>query len=111
MTYAAIQIAYYMRFSRIFLIGVDHNYKAQGKPSQTQILEGKDTNHFSGRYFTGQQWQLPNLPLAETAFRIADHHFQKNGCQIYDATVDGKLNVFPKISFAQALATCSKKSR
>ena len=110
-TYAAIQIAYYMRFSRIFLIGVDHNYKAQGKPSQTQILEGKDTNHFSGRYFTGQQWQLPNLPLAETAFRIADHHFQKNGCQIYDATVDGKLNVFPKISFAQALATCSKKSR
>ena len=110
-TYTAIQIAYYMGFRKIFLIGIDHDYKRQGKPHQRQVLQGKDANHFSEGYFANQQWQLPDLSQSETAFRTANFYFQKNGRRIYDATVDGKLNVFPKISFAEALATCSKKSR
>lgn len=108
-TYMALQIAYYMGFSRIFLVGVDHSYTVTGKPGETQILKGKDTNHFSEEYFADQEWQLPDLKRSEEAYRIADIYFQKHGRRIYDATTGGKLGVFPKITFDEALQCCSKK--
>ncbi|MCK4793220.1 MAG: hypothetical protein KAV87_56340 [Desulfobacteraceae bacterium] len=47
--YVAMQIAYYMGFRRVFLIGVDHNYKAIGNPNEKQLLSGVD-QPFQGGY-------------------------------------------------------------
>ncbi len=60
-TYVAMQIAYYMGFSKIFLIGVDHNFKAIGNPNEKQFLQGKDINHFDPNYFKNKEWHLPDL--------------------------------------------------
>lgn len=110
-TYVAMQIAYYMGFSKIFLIGVDHNFKALGNPNEKQFLQGNDTNHFDPNYFSNKEWHLPDLKASEFAYHLASSHFNSSGRQIYDATVDGKLQIFPKISFEQALELCSKKSK
>lgn len=102
-TYVAMQLAFYMGFSRVFLIGVDHNFKTTGKPNEEQILEGEDQNHFDPRYFSNVKWHLPDLDASEMSYRLALWFFKREGRMIFDSTVEGNLHVFEKISFQQAL--------
>lgn len=109
-TYVALQIAYYMGFRRVFLIGVDHNFKTNGSPNEKQVLSGPDPNHFDPNYFGGQEWHLPDLDGSEMAYRLAHFHFARSERTILDATLDGKLDVFPKIGFDVALQQARKKN-
>ena len=45
-TFVAIQLAYYMGFSEVVLIGVDHAYNFSGKPHAAVVSDGADPNHF-----------------------------------------------------------------
>jgi hypothetical protein len=108
-TYVAMQIAYYMGFSKLFLIGVDHNFNSPGNPNEKQFLQGNDTNHFDPRYFGNKEWHLPDLEASELSYHLARFYFKIADRQIYDATVNGKLQIFTKISFEEALNMCSKK--
>ena len=109
-TAVALQIAYYMGFKQIFLIGVDHNFAVKGTPNEEQTLSGNDESHFDPRYFAGQKWNLPDLEASETSYMLAKYIFNADERKIFDATVDGKLTVYPKISFDQALKISRKAS-
>lgn len=99
-TYVAMQIAFYLGFSQVILIGVDHNFTTKGEPHKTVISEGPDPNHFSPDYFNkGFHWQLPDLETSEQAYRLAKQYFEQDGREILDATVGGKLDVFPKVDY------------
>jgi hypothetical protein len=101
-TYVCLQLAYCMGFDEVYLIGVDHNFDTRGKANQTVISSGDDPNHFSPEYFgKGFRWQLPDLETSEKAYWIADNNFRHDNRQILDATIDGKLTVFPKIVFSE----------
>ncbi len=102
-TYVAMQLAFYMGFSKVFLIGVDHNFKTIGSPNEEQILKGEDQNHFDPRYFSNMKWHLPDLDASEMSYRLASWFFKRDGRMIFDATVEGNLHIFEKISFQQAL--------
>lgn len=108
-TYVAMQIAFYMGFHQVFLIGVDHNFKAPGNPNEKQFLQGDDQNHFSPNYFGNKDWHLPDLEASELSYHLANFTYRRDGRRIYDATIDGKLNIFPKISYQQALNMCPQK--
>lgn len=108
-TYSALQIAFYMGFNQVFLIGVDHNFKFVGNPNELQTLEGDDPNHFDPNYFSNEQWKLPDLEASELSYTLARFFYTRASRQIYDATVNGKLDIFPKISFEKALEMCPKK--
>ncbi|MEM0926966.1 MAG: 6-hydroxymethylpterin diphosphokinase MptE-like protein [Planctomycetota bacterium] len=108
-TFVALQIAYFMGFQRVFLVGVDHNFQSTGKPNEVQTLETEDENHFDRRYFAGQQWQLPDLEGSELAYRMAKFFFERDGRRVFDATVGGKLQVFPKIPIDDAFAEARVK--
>jgi hypothetical protein len=99
-TYVALQLAYYMGFDQVILIGVDHSYTTQGKPNTTIVSEGEDPNHFSGGYFgKGFRWQLPDLDTSERSYLMARQTYTEAGRQIIDATVNGKLTIFPKVDY------------
>ncbi|MEI7987769.1 MAG: 6-hydroxymethylpterin diphosphokinase MptE-like protein [Chloroflexota bacterium] len=99
-TYAALQLAYYMGFETAILIGVDHNFTTQGKPNTTITSQGDDPNHFNPQYFgQGVRWQLPDLETSERSYRMARQAFEADGRQVLDATVSGKLMVFPKVDY------------
>lgn len=103
-TYAAMQIAYYLGFSEVILIGVDHNFQTKGTPNETVVSTGGDPNHFDPNYFgAGFRWQLPDLETSELAYRMAKYWFACNGRRILDATVDGKLTVFPKVDYESVI--------
>ena len=109
-TYIAMQIAYYMGFKTIFLIGVDHNFVSVGLPNEKQFLAGSDPNHFDPNYFGGKEWQLPDLQGSEASFNLAKFFYERDNRKIYDATIDGKLSIFQKISFNDALSLSKKRN-
>jgi len=99
-TYVAMQIAFHMGFEEVILIGVDHSFSSKGKPNETVISAGEDTNHFSPRYFDrGFRWQLPDLEASERAYEMAKEAYERHGRRILDATVGGKLEVFHKVAY------------
>jgi hypothetical protein len=99
-TYTALQLAYYMGFETVILIGVDHNFVTQGKPNTTVVSQGDDPNHFHPGYFgKGFRWQLPDLETSERAYRMARQAYEADGRRVLDATVGGKLQVFPKVEY------------
>jgi hypothetical protein len=99
-TYASMQVAFHLGFSQVILIGVDHNFATKGKPNTTVVSEGDDPNHFSGSYFgKGFRWQLPDLDTSELGYIRAREAYREAGREILDATVGGKLTVYPKVDF------------
>jgi hypothetical protein len=103
-TYIALQLAYYFGFKEVVLIGVDHNFKTKGKAHQEVAAEKTDVNHFDPNYFSsGIKWNLPDLKTSEVAYRLAKEHFESSNRVIYDATYNGKLKIFPKIKYKDAL--------
>ncbi|MBA7542987.1 hypothetical protein ES705_35312 [subsurface metagenome] len=100
-TYAALQLAYYMGFKEVVLIGVDHSFKEKGRPNKTEVrISEVDESHCHPNYFPkGIKWQLPDLLRSELAYAIARKAFEKDGRVIRDATVEGQLDVFEKVDF------------
>ncbi|NMC79418.1 MAG: DUF115 domain-containing protein [Chloroflexi bacterium] len=96
-TYVALQLAFYLGFQQAILIGVDHNFVTQGPPNTTVVSQGDDPNHFHPGYFgKGFRWQLPDLATSELAYRMAREAYERADRQVVDATIGGKLTVFPR---------------
>ena len=99
-TFVALQMAYFLGFQEVILIGVDHNFVSKGKPNTTVVSAGDDPNHFSPAYFgKGFRWQLPDLGTSEKAYQLAKEAFENTGRKVMDATIEGKLTVFPKTDY------------
>ncbi|NCO19831.1 MAG: DUF115 domain-containing protein [Gammaproteobacteria bacterium] len=100
-TYAALQVAYFLGFKQVVLIGMDHRYQYTGQPNEARQLDGPDPNHFSASYFSGQQWDNPDLAHSEESYRIARQVFEQDGRSIVDATVNGACDVFGKVNYVE----------
>lgn len=109
-TYVAMQIAYHLGCAKVILIGVDHSFSTPGPPNQTVVSQGDDPNHFDPGYFgKGFRWQLPDLELSEVAYRMAREAFARDGREVVDATIGGKLEVFPKVDYYSLFEGASKR--
>ncbi len=100
-TFVALQIAFYMGFKEVILIGIDHNFETKGKANTTIVSNGDDPNHFHPEYFgKGFRWQLPDLEKSEIGYRMAKTVFENAGRKVLDATIGGKLTIFEKIDYS-----------
>lgn len=103
-TYAALQIAYYLGFKQVVIVGMDHRFEYRGEPNQTMIMQGDDPNHFSSEYFGGGQlWDNPDLVTSEDSYRLARKIYENDGREIIDATVNGGCEVFRKVALEKVL--------
>lgn len=98
-THAALQIAYYMGFQKVVIIGMDHRFASSGPANSSQHLAGADPNHFSSDYFRDQNWDAPDLRESEISYRTALETYQADGRQIIDATLNGACKIFPKANY------------
>lgn len=104
-TFLALQAAFFMGFKEVFLIGVDHNFQTQGNPHEEITSKGPDPDHFTPEYFgEGTRWHLPDLKTSEVAYQLAKDRFEAAGRRVVDATLGGKLRVFPKVDYLSVLA-------
>ena len=99
-TYAALQVIYYMGFKEVIIIGMDHNFltKEKNRPNKTEVRdEAVDVNHFHPNYFPkGSKWDTPDLVSSEYFYKIARHEFENDDRKIIDCTVGGKCQIFEK---------------
>jgi len=99
-TNVALQLAFHMGFEKVILIGVDHNFTSKGEANKTVISQGDDPNHVSPNYFgKGIKWQLPDLDTSEIGYTLARDAYKKAGREVLDATIGGKLTIFPKVDY------------
>jgi len=105
-TYAAMQLAYYLGFETVILVGVDHYFKDSGEPNKLVAAGDVDQNHFHPDYFAkGVKWQYPDLARSERSYFEARKTYEAGGRVIVDATVGGHLDIFPKVAFESTLGT------
>ena len=103
-TYVALQVAFYLGFTEIALVGCDHTFSSKGLPNSTIIQQTTESNHFILNYFPpGSQWQLPDLSGSEFHYEIAREVCRAYNRTIVNATDGGKLEVFPRIPLADFL--------
>ena len=67
----------------------------------------EDPNHFDPRYFgKGKIWHSPNTDLMIRHYEKVKGVCEDNGIQVYNAGIGGRLEVFARIHFMDAIDIC-----
>lgn len=82
-TYSAIQLACYMGFTEIVLLGCDTNYNKKNTHFQNYTTLSKGTENFYN--------------YAVKSYEMAKKYCDSKGVTIYNATKGGMLEVFPRV--------------
>lgn len=100
---AGLQVAAWLGFTEIYLIGVDMTFGDQKvkKINKRDWEAGEDDpNHFDPRYFKkGRKYHNPTVHEMLEQFQIGKEFFDKMGVNIYNAGINGKLEIFPRVDF------------
>jgi len=112
-TGTAIQIAFYLGFSPIYLIGCDLEYKVSDTVKQegpdkfgtgTKLYltsaEDDDSSHFDKRYFgKDRRWHDPHVKRMIEGHMQCKEGIEKGGGKIFNATLGGELEVYERVDF------------
>lgn len=102
-TYEAIQLAAYMGFREIYLLGVDFSFSENYKAVE---------NHFSPQYYKKKsQTGVFAKEQVFNAFLAAKKYADEHGIKIYNATRGGKLEVFERVDFDSLFGTGESQER
>ena len=91
-TYVCIQLAVYLGFKEIYLLGVDYNYSPNTKNHFTDQREPDDV-------FDGINGQNRIQDISYTAFQKAKEYASEHGIKIINATKKTQLDVFEQVEF------------
>lgn len=94
--YHCFQLATYMGFKEIYLIGVDFNISGNYKNVNNHFIQ----NYYDSNSQTSVFYEDEQLRSYEAAKKYADEH----GIKIYNATRGGKLEIFPRVDFDSLFA-------
>lgn len=99
-TYSMMQLAFYMGFQEVYIIGKDHSFNTNAAPGTAIKSDGNDVNHFiKGYYKPGMTWDAPHIETEELAYKFTRKAFEGAGRIIKNATIGGKLEVFERVGF------------
>jgi hypothetical protein len=104
-SFVALELAFYMGFQEVILLGLDHNFAQRGTPNQVALrTDARDADHFHPQYFPrGSRWQFPDLVRSEAALALARRHYERAGRRILDATPGGRCPAFERVEYAAVL--------
>ncbi len=97
-SYFWLQILYSAGYRKVVLIGFDNSYQQAPtlKEGDTIKQTDDDPNHFDPNYFKGKHWQAADTGKMADTYKIAKDFYEADGRVIVNATVGGKLEVFPR---------------
>ena len=104
-TYGAIQLAYYMGFSNVYLLGIDHNYSISLNEKGVPVMQENVRDYFEGAGASNVGLNLPRVVESTMAYmtakRFADRHPSFN---VFNATRGGKLDAFERVDLDKVLS-------
>jgi hypothetical protein len=96
-THVALQIAYFLGFQTVLMVGLDHRYTYKGQPNEEMYAEDIDVNHFCKDYFpAGSKWNNPDLAQSEISYAEARKVFEADNRRIINLTPNTSETVFEK---------------
>lgn len=99
-TYTAIQIAAYMGFSEIYLLGVDHSFHVSQDTEGNIIVDPTVKDYFCSEYNKDKnELFIPKPDVSTLSYMAAWQYAKNHNLQIYNSTRGGKLEVFPRKDF------------
>lgn len=99
-TFTCINIAAYMGFSEIYLLGVDHNYHITINEAGETVVDDSAKDYFCEDYDNDiKDIVVHDMGANTIAYRKAKKYCDENNIKIYNATRGGKLEVFPRVDF------------
>lgn len=99
-TFTCINIAAYMGFKEIYLLGVDHNYRITINEEGETVVDNTTKDYFCENYDTDiKDIVVHDMGQNTRAYRKAKKYCDEQGIHIYNATRGGKLEVFPRVDF------------
>lgn len=102
-TIVNLQLAYWMGFSEVYLIGMDFNYSIPDSAKvDGNVLESTedDVNHFHPDYFgAGKKWHDPKLHNVMKSYQLCKLMFEMDGRKVVNATHGGKLELFERANY------------
>ena len=103
-TMSCLQLAAYMGFSRIYLIGVDHNFAKMFDKDCNVVIDTSIKNHFADDYDKGIFDQGFHVDEATEAYMDMERLSRKTGTfRIFNATRGGKLEVYERVDLDSIL--------
>jgi hypothetical protein len=106
-TIVNLQLAHWMGFQRVVLIGMDFTYRIPDDAERDGVRivsRSDDPNHFHPDYFgAGKTWHDPRLERVLVNYHLADEIFRATGREIVNSTEGGKLDVFPRMPLREAI--------
>lgn len=106
-TYINLQLAYFMGFVEVYLIGMDFNYVIPDSHQRTGdilVSDTDDPNHFHKDYFgKGKTWKDPKLDRVALNYRMAKLVYEATGRQIINASIGGSLEIFKRVDYEDLL--------
>ena len=99
--YTCLQLAAFMGFKEIYMIGFDAEYKVSLKCSGEYVFTEK-RDYFTDDYICSSSNIIHNIPRLEHsnfAYQSAREYAESHGITIKNATRGGKLEVFERIDF------------
>lgn len=102
--YTAAQLAAYMGFKKIYLIGVDHSFSVVKNDKGEIIRDENAKDYFTDSYNADKdELYIPNLDASTRTFLKMKKNCDAAGIEVYNATRGGKLEVFPRVNFDDLL--------
>ncbi len=100
-TFTCMQIAAYMGFSDIYLLGVDHNYHTTIDINGNVVVDPTAKDYFCEGYDTDiKEVVVHDMGKNTRAYIDAKKYCDTtNLCTIYNATRGGKLEIFQRVNF------------
>lgn len=100
-TITCIQLAVYMGFKEIYLLGVDHNYSKYTDANGNVVENPEIKDYFSEKYDLDFKNSIArDLGGTTRAFFSVEQLSRKNkSFKVYNATRGGKLEVFERVNF------------
>ena len=99
-TFTCINIAVYMGFNEIYLIGVDHNYQVTIDEDGNTVVDKNAKDYFCEDYDNDiKDIVIHDMGNNTRVYRKAKKACDELGIKIYNATRGGKLEVFPRVDF------------
>lgn len=97
-TYLCMQLAVYMGFKEIYLLGNDFTYSVEKTDDGIHMNPVQD--YFSDKYITsGEKRFFPRIDLCQKGFEKALEESKTHNFKIFNATRGGKLEIFERVDF------------
>lgn len=98
--YTAIQIAVYMGFKKIYLLGLDHSFHISQDLAGNIVVDPDAKDYFCTEYNEDKESLfVPKLDVSALSYVSAYKYAKVHDVEIYNATRGGKLEIFPRVEF------------